>query len=375
MIIYFSDIVTRMNKVFYLFLFLFIATACSEKVQVPLITKKTTKYARFLSIRDEKNGIYIDIKHPDRKNKEYKFFIKKNSNGKVPDDYIEIQRNNPSFIVFSTTHIAMLGQLNQLKTIKGTCASNLIYTKEIKKNIEDKAIVDFGNESNPSLEKIISIKPTAIIYSGFSAEFSKNKELQKLGIITIPNFDWKESHPLGKAEWLLFFGYLTGTEEAARKHLEIVQEEYNRLKKSVQGLSNCPVVLSGSKMGDFWYAPAGESYMAQLFKDAGANYIYKNTKGTGSLAYSQEKILVDAKKADFWINPGSPSYELVKMSNPKASFLVPFREKKVFCYTKDSNKYWELSAIHPEWVMADLIAIFHPIELKKSNLNFYHTLD
>ena len=375
MIIYFSDIVTRMNKVFYLFLFLFIATACSEKVQVPLITKKTTKYARFLSIRDEKNGIYIDIKHPDRKNKEYKFFIKKTSSGSIPKEYIEIKRTDPSFIVFSTTHIAMLGQLNQLHTIKGTCARNLIYNTEIRRKIEANKIFDFGNESTPSLEKLISLKPTAIIYSGFSAEFSKNKELQKLGIITIPNFDWKESHPLGKAEWLMLFGYLTGKEEAAKKHLEIVQEEYNRLKKSVQGLLKFPVVLSGSKMGDFWYAPAGESYMAKLFKDAGANYIYKNTKGTGSLAYSQEKILVDAKKADFWINPGSPSYELVKMSNPKASFLVPFREKKVFCYTKDSNKYWEMSAIHPEWVLADLITIFHPSTSKKSNLYFYHSLD
>jgi len=364
-----------MNKVFYLFIFLFIAVACSEKEVVPSGTKKTTKYARFLSIRDEKNGVYIDIKHPDRRNKSYKFFIKKNSDVHVPKYYIEIKRSNPSFIVFSTTHIAMLGQLNQLNTIKGTCTSNLIYTKEIRKKIEDKAIIDFGNETNPSLEKIISIKPTAIIYSGFSAEFSKNKELQKLGVITIPNFDWKESHPLGKAEWILFFGYLTGTEEAAKKHLENVQEEYIRLKKSIEGISAHPTILSGSKMGDYWYAPAGESYMAQLIKDAGASYIYQNTKGTGSLAYSQEKIIVDAKKADFWINPGLPSYELVKMSNPKASFLAPFRDKKVFCYTKDSNKYWEMSAIHPEWVLADLIALFHPSAIKKADLNFYHPLD
>ncbi len=362
-----------MTKVIQLLFISLLLLGCSEKQDMSSPASTGKKYSRFLSIRDEKNGVYIDIKHPDRKNKSYKFFIKKEPNSTIPAEYVEIRKGNLSFLVFSTTHCAMLAQLNQIQKIKGTCSRDLIYNPEIKQKIDTKKIVDFGNETNPSIEKIIALKPSVIVYSGFSAEFAKNKELQKLGIITIPNFDWKESHPLGKAEWILLFGYLTGSEDSAKEHLAKITKEYNELKKSIQGDKKRPVVLSGSKMGDFWYAPAGESYMSQLISDAGGTYLYKNTKGTGSLSYGQEKILIDAKKANFWINPGLPSYRLLKLSNPKASFLKPFQEKNVFCYTKNPNKYWELSAVHPEWVLSDLISIFHSFPSKK--LHFYQPLD
>ena len=66
-----------MTKVIQLLFISLLLLGCSEKQDMSSPASTGKKYSRFLSIRDEKNGVYIDIKHPDRKNKSYKFFIKK----------------------------------------------------------------------------------------------------------------------------------------------------------------------------------------------------------------------------------------------------------------------------------------------------------
>ena len=77
-------------------------------------------------------------------------------------------------------------------------------------------IIEFENEVNPSFEKLLKTKANVLIYSGFTKDYPKSKELEKAGLICIPNFDWKEDDPLGRAEWILFFGYLTGKEKLAK---------------------------------------------------------------------------------------------------------------------------------------------------------------
>lgn len=54
---------------------------------------------------------------------------------------------------------------------------------------------------------------------------------------------------------------------------------------------------------DVWYLPAGESWAAQFIEDANAEYLWKDTKGTGSLALSIESVYDTAINADFWISP------------------------------------------------------------------------
>jgi iron complex transport system substrate-binding protein len=355
---------------------IFAAEGCVEENPIKKPQDKSeTVYSQYLKIQEEKSGVLIQLIHPDRKNKTYNYFIRRDKNSKTPDGYIAIDKENMNFVVFSTTHIGMLDKLNQLDKIKGTCSKNLIFNEQICQRIVEKKVVDFGDETSPSIEKLISIKPKAIIYSGFSAEFSKSNELHKLGVLTIPNFDWKESHPLGKAEWILFFGYLTGTENLAKSHLEKVKKEYLEIQKIASKTEFSPSVIMGSKIGDFWYGPAGESYGSKLLKDANSNYIYSKTPGKGSVEYSLEKVYSDAQNAEFWINPGFPKYELLKMNNSKAEYFKAFENKKVFCYTNNPNKYWEMSGVQPNWILSDLIQIFHP-ELKIDKpLYFYKALE
>ena len=192
-----------------------------------------------------------------------------------------------------------------------------------------------------------------------------------MGITCIPNFDWREEDPLGKAEWLLLFGYLTGKEEQAKKLFSELVISYKATMKKVKKQTK-DQLISGNFIRDYWYAPAGESYNAKLFEDAGMNYIYSKTKGTGSYTVSMEKILMDTKDVKIWINPGFSSRAEIIKSNAKAKRLNCFQNGKIYCYSNDLNKFWELSAVQPHLLLADLYSISSIPSPKK--LHFYKEL-
>lgn len=364
-------------QLYILWLSVFVISSCVEnKKPIPIIAEKSElSFSKYLKIKELQTGILIDIAHPNRENKNYKYFIAKTKSEKTPKDYVRIEKENMSFLVFSATHIGMLEKLNQVSKIKGTCSKDLIHSASVIQKIKNGEIKDFGNEGATSFEKIIELKPKLIIYSGFSGEFSKSSEFEKMNIIPIPNFDWQETHPLGKAEWILLFGYLTGTEIQAKKHFNTVRNNYLNLCKKAKEAKKTPTVLMGSKIGDYWYGPAGNSYGAKLLVDAKTNYLYKNTKGTASIEYSLEKVFSEAKNADFWINPGFPSFKLLELNFSKASYFRAVQNKQVYCYTNDPNKFWELNGVHPDWILADLIQIFHP-ELKlNQSMYFYKAIE
>ena len=62
-----------------------------------------------------------------------------------------------------------------------------------------------------------------------------------------------------------------------------------RESKSEMDTSKTIKILSGNMTGDYWYAPAGESYHAKLFRDAGLTYLFDNQKGTGVLLFLLKK--------------------------------------------------------------------------------------
>lgn len=272
-------------------------------------------------------------------------------------------------ISLSSTINGMLVNLNQTKSLVGISNIEYIYDKKIKKRFKNKKITEYGDETSQSVEKIIASGANIIFHSGFGDEFPNQAQLEKIGITIIPIYDWREEDPLGKAEWIKLIGAITKSENEAMNFFSAVEEDYNILQKLTKNLKNNPKVISGNMLGDIWYAPVGDSYVAQLIKDAGGDYVYKDTKGTGSLALSIETILKDNAKTDIWINPGIDTKKKVLKLNPHAKQLACFNN--MFCYSKKMNKFWEQSAAQPNLFLSDLIHIFHPEIKQIKDFNFY----
>jgi iron complex transport system substrate-binding protein len=231
-----------------------------------------------------------------------------------------------------------------------------------------------GEENSIPVESIIRSKSELLIYSGFGKAFPFQEQLEKLGTICLANYDWKENHPLGKAEWIKVFGYLTGKDNSASIYFNRVEKDYLRLKKIASKLKSTPTLFSGNLVGDIWYSPAGESYNAILFKDAKGAYKYAQTSGTGSTENSFEQIFSENVNTEYWLNPGVVSKKELLNNQPKFKLFQAYKNNKIFSFTFSGNEFWERSAIEPNHVLSDLIRILHP-ELKlKNKLYFYRTL-
>jgi iron complex transport system substrate-binding protein len=274
----------------------------------------------------------------------------------------------------SQTSVGMLSKLNALDFITGISKIDYVHSPELKRRFNAKEINEFGDETNVPIEKIVKSTTKLIIYSGFGSEFDGEGKLKKLGIQSIPNYEWRETHPLGRAEWIKFLGILIDKADEATAIFDKIKSNYEDLRWKIRNLEDRPNVISGNFYSDQWTAPAGESYMAILFQDAGANYVYHSSKGTGSVFLPIEKVVADNRKSRYWINPGVSTKGVLSEMNPKAKFLGAY-ENGIYCYSHEMNKFWEMSAIEPDFLLEDFIHIFHPDFEPNAKLHYYKGLN
>ena len=113
--------------------------------------------------------------------------------------------------------------------------------------------------------------------------------------------------------------------------------------------------------------------MAILFEDAGANYVYSASKGTGSVFLPIEQVVADNRETKYWLNPGVSTKKVLSEMNPKAKFIGAY-ENGIYCYSHEMNQFWEMSAIEPDFLLEDFIHIFHPEFEPNAPLHFYKVL-
>lgn len=340
-----------------LFLFLLpLFSNCSSSAEPKAVQSKDTLglFAKHFKISEEGSVRTLEVLDPESGKTEFRLDVSDKKKYKV--------------ICLSATSLGMFCQLESQESVLGIPSEKYIHNSEIKQQFDKGKIQAYGDESALNVERIIASGANLVLYSGFGEEFPYAEQLNRIGIETLPIYDWRENDPLGKAEWIVAIGAICGKEELAKKYFEERVENYTRLKETIANTSSKPKVLSGNIFGDVWYAPAGESYVAQLISDAGGDYLFKKTDGTGSISLSMEEILASGEK-DLWINPGMNSKELILEGNPLAAKLNSF--DRVYCYSPNMNAFWENSAIQPDYVLEDLIRIFHPDLLPEGKFHFY----
>lgn len=283
-------------------------------------------------------------------------------------------------VVTSTTHIPSLEILNEEGSLVGFPGLDYISSEKTRKRISNNLITELGQNEAINTEVLISLQPDAVVGFAIDGNNKTFKTIQKSGIPVIYNGDWIEESPLGKAEWIKFFGALYNKDEQAATYFSNIKNSYLEAKELAKKATSKPTVLSGSMYKDQWYVPYGNSWQAQFIKDANANYIYKNTRGSGSNALSFESVLNESQNAEFWIAPGQfQSFDQLAKTSSHYSQFKAVQNKKVYTYSNTLGEtngviYYELAPTRPDLVLKDLIAIFHPELLPDYKINFYKPL-
>jgi len=349
-------------------------------------SKSTIKYAKGFDIITA-NGIKKLIIKTAYQNSntffEYEIKKKTSSATNVKDfekEVIEIPIQK--IVVTSTTHIPMVELLHEETSIVGFPFSKYVSSEKTRVLIDEGKIREIGKENSLNTEILLDLQPELVVgYSVSSADKSLTT-IKKAGINVIYNGDWLEKTPLGRAEWIKFFGVLFDKEKQADSIFKVIEKNYLDAKKSALKSTKKITVLSGAIMSkDIWNLPAGESFVAQFLKDANLNYLWKNAKGKGSLSLSFESVFDTGKDADLWIAPGyfSTKKQLLKSNQLYAQFSA-FKNNKIYTPTIRTGKtggviYYELAPTRPDLVLKDLIKITNPELLPDYTPTFFSKMN
>ena len=373
---------------FTLFLFVVTLGGCKQNDKTFTAAIKTStneiQYAEGLEIYKYRGYTIVKVTRPWPEAKKSFTYVLQEKNSMIPDSLKQfsiIPVPIKSIVVTSTTHIPALEMLGVENTLVGFPNTNYISSEKTRKRIDSGNVREVGTNETLNTEVLIDMAPNVIVSFGLNDNNPTLDNLQKSGLKILLNGDWAEQYPLGKAEWIKFFGALYGLDSKAKTIFSKIEKEYKNTLALANKATSKPTVLSGAMFQDQWYVPQGDSWAALFLKDANSNYLWADSKGIGSLPLPFEKILEKSKNAEYWIAPGDfSSLKQMSESNPHYSEFDSFKNKKVYSYginkgAKGGILYFEWSPTRPDWVLKDLIKIFHPELLPNHKLYFFQKLE
>jgi len=325
----------------------------------------TNDFAKAFQIIHHHSFIEINIIDPDTKSTLNTYRVNKSDQANS-DMFPKVMK---SVVAMSATQVGMLRKLGLEDKITGVSSYSYMCNPMI-----ESAVKEVGNIGMSDAEAFVSINPNIILYSGFNDNAPILNKLAQANLKTFKIFEWKETHPMGRAEWIKVYGALFHKEREAKLIFEDIKAEYYAITDKLKLADKGPTVFAGTYFGDIFNVPAGDSYMAQLFKDANIDYVYAKTEGTGSLSLGLEEVITQNKDTEFWLNAGASSKEELMKQSQKFELLESAKTGKLYTYFNNTNCFWENSPIEPHKLLEDLGKIFHPDLFDENELHFYELM-
>ena len=360
-----------MKKILLIIIGIFVLVSCNNKssnnktVKQPL-TQKLLNYATGFAVNNFEDYKEVIVFSPWKKGEIYaRYYLVKDIKTKTPNDGEKIKIPLKTLASTSVTHLEFLSLLDEIQTITGVCSPALIYNPELQKNIQAGKITDLGDAFSLNVEKTLVLKPEALMTSGFNQADAAAQRIGQAGIPVIFNNEWMETSLLGRAEWIKFVAVFYNKEQLADSIFTDIEKRYNELKDRALKVKKKPKVMSGNNFRGTWYMPAGQSFMGQLFRDAGGDYFYANDTTTGSLPLNVETVLKNFAETDVWLNVNFSTIDELIKTDSKHALFHPVKTGQVYNFNKrrlpsTANDFWESAVARPDLLLGDVIAILHP---------------
>lgn len=341
------------------------------------------KYAENISVVGFRHFTVVELKNPWKPGQLLHRYILLNESESATD-YLDqlpegtVIRSTPRrAVLFTTAHAALLQMLGQLDAVGGVCDLKYMLLPEVKTRVADGRMADCGDGMAPNVEKIIERKADVLLLSPFENSGGYGR-LDKTGIPIIECADYMETSPLGRAEWMKFYGLLFGCKERADSLFAVVERNYLNLKKSARRARTSPTILTERITGSTWYVPGGRSTVAVMLRDAAARYPFAADTHSGSLALPFESVLEKAGNADLWLikynapRPLTYADLLAEYRGYKA--LRAFKNQQVFACNASVVPYFEETPFRPDLLLSDYVQLFHPEMRAKGALRYFTPL-
>lgn len=373
--------ISEVKKIFLTIAFIGLLCGCSLKsgqtqagsteAVADSLAEMTVKYATGFSVKDTAGIRLVDL------GEKYHFALVQDAAAEAPEGYTKILVPIERTICMTALQLSNFTILDAHDVVKGITGTKNLFNEDILARVKDGRIVKIGMEGNFDTEMVLAANPQIIFISpskrgGYDA-------IKETGITLVPHLGYQELNPLGQAEWIKFVGMFIGKEKEANEVFAGIESRYNELKEKASKVAKRPTVTSGEMHYGTWHAVGGKNYLAQIFRDAGADYVIIDEETSGeNLEFEQMYAL--AANADYWriLNsyPGDFTYEALKASEPRNELFKAYKEKKVIYCNMKQTPYYEISPVKPDVLLKDFVAIFHP-ELVEADYQptFYYLLE
>ena len=367
-----------------LFWALIMAVSCSktDKTAPEAIQETRLSHARNFTIEHHENYKLIRVMNPWKGATQNFIYVL----SELPVEELNVEYDAfialpiSNLVCTSTSHLPMLELLGEGEKLSGFPNTDLISSKSLVQRVESGEIIEIGEGMGLNIEQLIDLSPGLVINYATGSEFDQLDLLKRSNIPFILNADYMENTPLGRAEWIKFFGAIFDKENMADSIFQAIENRYESLRSGVSNSDTRPAAFTGVMYGDTWFLPGGQNYASVFFRDAGADYIWKNDPEIGWLELGFESVYDKAAEAEFWLGCASfESLEEMGATDQRYVLFQSFQKGKVYNYNarmgkNGGNDYLELGYARPDIVLADLIHILHPNALPDHELFFYQQL-
>lgn len=353
--------------------------------QTEFLHTANMKHAKYFAIKYFDNYKLVSIINPWDSCKLYAKYVlyagKKPQLSYAEADIEYIKIPSVKFASLSSSFIEVMDKIDETQKIVAIDNEDYIYNKGVKIRIESGDIKEVGEMQQINIERLLAIKPDLLMATGWNVEFQEAARIKKMDIPVVYNLDWMEQSPLGRAEWMKFIAAFFDKDSVANKVFDDIESVYNELNELSEKDSIKPSVMHGIGFNGTWYMPGGNSYIANFYKDAGADYCFANNQSTGSVPMNLEGAISYSMNADIWLIPDRASTAKQTILEDKR-YRVFKSLKKNKIYTNDkrvndsgANDFWDSGASNPHRILADLLYIFHPELLPAHELYYYQKIE
>ncbi|MBO7137680.1 MAG: ABC transporter substrate-binding protein [Bacteroidaceae bacterium] len=273
--------------------------------------------------------------------------------------------------VFSSVHCALFHELGADDAVGGICDLQFFNLPYYKEGVAEGRIANLGNSLQPNIEQIMNLNPDAMLPSPFENSGGLGRA-ERLGIPIIWCADYMEDTPLGRAEWIRFYGRLVDRANEADSIFCSVEKRYKELCTKAQNAKTKPRLLPEMPWSGQWTLPSSGSSSAKLYADAGADYLFAHLKGSGGIPLSTENVVDKAVDADIWLIKHHGQLDRQQMISD-TPLLASIKAPIWWCDTSVTLLYEE-TPFHPERLLENLIAILHPELGVESKYKYFQEL-
>ena len=245
-------------------------------------------------------------------------------------------------VTLSTAQVGYMLRLGLRDNIIGVSDGQYIVDSILYERAKQKSVASIGYDAG-ALEKLMALSPDLVLDFTTGGDYDNYEQIARTSLPLMLTSEWQESSALAKLEWIKLYGILFGIRPLADSIYEQEKHKYetlrnliaqgevtSNLKGSESDRPHCPKVLAGMSYGGVWHASGGNSFTANLVRDAGGCYLWASDTSR-ELTFSFEQVYALADSVDVWVNPSmfATADEILALE-PRVKNIKAFREKKVF---------------------------------------------